>query len=126
VLVHCDPIKEVILACDTSPYRIGAVLSHKIADGSERFTSCTLSSAEFNYFQLEKEGLACIFGVKKFYTYLNGWTFTLMMNHKPLLGLFTQQQAKHLHGSNSGCCHCLCTSTTCSFGSHQHMEMPMH
>ena len=72
VLVHFDPAKEVILACDASPYGIGAVLSYKMPDGSERpvgFASRTLSSAECNYSQLEKEGLACIFGVKKFHTY---------------------------------------------------------
>ena len=96
VLVHFDPTKEVILACDASPYGIGAVLSHKMPDGSERpvgFASCTLSSAECNYSQLEKEGLACVFGVKKFHTYLYGRTFVLVTDHKPLLGLFKQQRA---------------------------------
>ena len=71
--MHFDPAKEVILACDASPYGIGAVLSYKMPDGSERpvgFASRTLSRAECNYSQLEKEGLACIIGVKKFHTCL--------------------------------------------------------
>ena len=70
ILVHYDPTKEVILACDASPYGIGAVLSHKMSDGSDRpigFSSCTLSSAEKGYSQIEKEGLSCVFGVKKFH-----------------------------------------------------------
>ena len=29
VLVHFDPEKDIILACDASPYAIGAVLPHK-------------------------------------------------------------------------------------------------
>ena len=49
---------------DATPYGIEAVLSHLIEDGIEwpvEFASRTLSSAEKNYAQIEKEGLAIIF-----------------------------------------------------------------
>ena len=101
-LVHYNPTKEVILACDASPYGIGAVLSHKMSDGSDRpigFTSRTLSSAEKGYSQIEKEGLSCVFGVKKFHNYLYGHSFTLITDHKPLLGLLKEHQAIPAHAS---------------------------
>ena len=62
-------------------------------DGSEkpiRYASRTLAKAECNYSQLEKEGLACIFGIKKFHSYLFGHPFELVTDHKPLLGLLRE------------------------------------
>ncbi|KAL5515654.1 hypothetical protein EMCRGX_G000851 [Ephydatia muelleri] len=61
VLTHFDPGKKLLLACDASPYRVAAVLSHQMEDGSDRpivFVSRTLTPAEKKYSQLEKEGLA--------------------------------------------------------------------
>ena len=100
VLVHYDPSLEVILACDASSYGVGAVLSHRIADSSERpvaFASRTLSAAEQRYSQIEKEGLACVFGVKRFHLYLYGQRFTLITDHKPLLQVFDPHRSIFPH-----------------------------
>ena len=87
-LTHFDSSLDLTMACDASKYRLGAILSHKMPDGSERpiaYASRTLNSADRHYSQLEKEGLSCIFGIKRFHDYLFGRHFELVTDHKPLL-----------------------------------------
>ena len=51
VLVHYDPIKSLVVACDASPYGLEAILSHQL--GSDKkpidFASHSLAPAEKDY-----------------------------------------------------------------------------
>ena len=96
LLVHYSPDKDLILACDASPYGVGAILSHRMEDGQERpvvFASRTLAAAEKNYSQLDKEALAIIFGVKKFHRYLAGRKFCIFSDHCPFQYLLGERNA---------------------------------
>ena len=95
LLVHFNPDLPLILMCDASSYGIGAVLAHGMPDGTERpigYASRSLSKAERNYSQIEREALALVFGVKKFHSYVFGHCFELMIDHKPLLALLHEHK----------------------------------
>ncbi len=70
---------------------MGAVLSHKDAEGEERpiaFVSRSLSTAERNYSQLEKEGWQSFLALKS--TTPCGRHFTITSDHKPLQHIFKE------------------------------------
>jgi len=87
VLMCYDPSLPLILATDASKIGLGAVLSHRLSNGQERpitYASRTLSPTEQRYPQIDKEALAIVWAVNKFFYYVYARHFTLYINHKPL------------------------------------------
>ena len=90
LLVHYDSQLPLRLASDASAYGIGAVISHVFSNGTEQpiaFASRTLTPAEKNYPQIEKEALSLVFGVQKFHQYLYARKYVLVTDHKPLCAI---------------------------------------
>jgi transposase InsO family protein len=90
ILYPYDPELPIIVSCDASSYGVGAVLSHMVNEVERpvMFVSSTLSPAEKNYSQLDREALAIIFALKKFEKYIYGHPITIFTDHKPLESLF--------------------------------------
>ena len=96
VLAHYDSTLPVRLACDASRYGVGAVISHLMPDDTEcpiAYGSRTLTKAEKNYAQIDKEAAAIIYGIKKFHPYIYGRKFTLITDHKPLTTIFSPKSS---------------------------------
>ena len=65
---YCEQ-KDLLLACNGSTYRVDALLSHRMENGSGKliaYSACTLALAKRCYSQHNKEALAIIFGFTKF------------------------------------------------------------
>ncbi|BES91033.1 Hypothetical Protein NTJ_03841 [Nesidiocoris tenuis] len=95
VLVPYDPLLPLVLTADAGPCGIAAVLSHD-ADGVEKpiaYASRSLTDAEMNYSQLDKEALAIVFAVSHFYNYVFGRLFTLVTDNQPLSRIIHHQKA---------------------------------
>ncbi|XP_038106859.1 uncharacterized protein K02A2.6-like [Culex quinquefasciatus] len=90
MLAHFDPNAKLLLVCDASMEGVAAVLVQKAGNEPERpvaFASRVLHAAERNYSVLDREGLAIMFGLNKFFHYLVGNTFTIRTDHKPLISI---------------------------------------
>lgn len=78
--------KPFLLQTDACEYGIGAVLLQVEVDVRRpvAYASRKLNKAERAYATIEKECLACVWGIIKFRRYLYGREFTLETDHQPL------------------------------------------
>ena len=90
-LTHYRASAPLVVSADASPVGVVAVLSILNEDGEERpvaYASRSLNSTERNWSQLDREGLAIVFAVKKWHSFLLGrGGVTIKTDHRPLLAL---------------------------------------
>lgn len=86
VLAFYDVNKSVTLQADASSYALGAAIMQ--ADQPVAYASRSLTKAELNYPQIEKEALAIRFACKRFHEYVYGKQLTVETDHKPLESIF--------------------------------------
>ena len=101
--MHSDPKKELIIAAGASEYGIRAILLHIFEHGSTKpivHASRSQLPAKKNYSQIEKEGLAIIYAIKKFHRFIHGRSFILQTVHKPLLAIFGSKKGIPSHTAN--------------------------
>lgn len=89
ILVPFDINKDIKIQCDASQFGLGCCLLQD--DKPISFASRSLTRAEQNYAQIEKEMLSILFACKKFHFYAYGRTVTVVNDHKPLLGIMNKE-----------------------------------
>lgn len=90
-LRNFDATLPLVLTCDASNIGIGAVLSNRDEQGTVRpiaYASRKLTNAEQKYSAIDKEALAIIFGITKFYNYTYGRRFELETDNAALVHIF--------------------------------------
>ncbi|UYV75572.1 K02A2.6-like [Cordylochernes scorpioides] len=89
MLGHFEEDAETLVHADASEYGVGAVLTQlvEIKQKPIAYASRTLDAAERNYSTMEKECLAVVWDIYKFWPYLLGKHFTVVSDHHSLCWL---------------------------------------
>jgi hypothetical protein len=86
---------RTILYTDASPVALGAVLTQETSDGKRRivsFASRMLTKTERAYPQIQREALAVIWAVERFFYYLLGRHFTIRTYARGLAFIFDRER----------------------------------
>lgn len=87
VLGYFNPTLHTEVIVDAGPTGLGAVLVQHRSNGTKyvvAYASRALSDVERRYSQLEREGLAAVWGCEHFHPYIYGAEFDLITDNKPL------------------------------------------
>ena len=92
MLKFYDPERETLVSSDASKDGIGCVLlqKHDKSWCPVAYASRTMTQAEVNYAQIEKETLCMVYAHERFHQYLYGRTYQVETDHKPLVSIFTK------------------------------------
>ena len=86
VMSYVDPRKQTEIIVDASPVGLGGLL---MQDGKViSYASRALSDVESRYSLTERETLAVVWSVEHFHLYVYGTQFSVVTDHKPLIGIF--------------------------------------
>ncbi|XP_052562119.1 uncharacterized protein K02A2.6-like [Culex pipiens pallens] len=102
-LTHYDPSLPIVVSADASNVGLGACIQHVFRNGSRKtvyHVARSLTKAEANYGQIEKEGLALIFAVTRFHRMIFGRHFTLQTDYKLLLAIFGSKKGIPVYAAN--------------------------
>jgi hypothetical protein len=89
VLAHPAAGAEISLVTDASPTHVGTVVQQRHRGGAWRplgFFSAQLNKAEANYSAFNRELLAVVAAIRHFRYMLEGRSFVVFTDHKPLVG----------------------------------------
>jgi transposase InsO family protein len=85
-----DPRHETVVYTDASPTSLGSAVVQR-SEGTSRiieFAAKTLTATERKYPQAQREALAAVWAVERFYYYLSGIKFTLYTDYRALQFIF--------------------------------------
>ena len=82
--------------CDTSNFAVGAILGQRLDKKPREICSAckTLIDAQINYRTTEKELLAVVYALKKFWPYILGSKIIIYTDHAALTYLLSKKEAK--------------------------------
>ena len=107
ILRHPRPGAEIAMTSDASGSAVGAVLQQRPREGGAweplAYFSRKLRPPELKYSAFDRELLAVYLGILHFRQYLEGWTFPIFTDHRPLTFAmakssepWSHRQARHL------------------------------
>ena len=90
IMNHPDFSQPFTLHCDASELALGIVLTQTDSQNQEhpvRYISRLLNKAERKYSPGQRECLAVVYGIRQCRRFINGTSFFVITDHKPLLAL---------------------------------------